>query len=167
MSEKLKYVVGDATSPISDSDIRLIIHCCNDIGGWGRGFVLALSKRDSTPEKLFRSWANGSIGACEYELGNIQICPFVEEGLCVANMVGQHGISTVNGTPPIRYDSIAACLLKVKEWVKVKEAEGKSVTVHAPRFGAGLAGGRWDWIESLIVDNLCDSDIDVTIYDMK
>jgi O-acetyl-ADP-ribose deacetylase (regulator of RNase III) len=168
MSKTLKYVKGDATAPVSTSDIRLIIHVVNNCKAWGKGFVLALSKRDPTPEKFFRSWSNGKLqNVAPYELGNIQICPFAEEGLYVINMVGQEGIKVVNGIPPVRYDAIDSCLAKVRAFVEdQKSATGKSVSVHAPRFGAGLSGGKWELIEKLIIDNLCSYDIDVTVYDL-
>ena len=170
MSKNLKYVIGDATHPVSDTDARLIIHCCNSVGAWGRGFVLALSKRDKLPEMSFRAWAKKElIDVAPYVLGNIQICSYCsssEKNLFVANMVGQKGITTVDGVPPIRYDAVDSCLSKVREWIKMLEAEGKTISVHAPRFGSALAGGDWRLIEKLIIDNLCNYDIDVTIYDL-
>lgn len=39
-------------------------------------------------------------------------------------------------------------------------------TVHAPRFGAGLAGGDWTIIERLIQEYLTDGTREVTIYDL-
>lgn len=38
------YLKGDATCPQAKG-VKIICHVCNDIGGWGKGFVLALSKR--------------------------------------------------------------------------------------------------------------------------
>jgi hypothetical protein len=49
----LKYVIGDATSPQGTGN-KIIVHICNDIGGWGLGFVLALSKRWKAPEIQYR-----------------------------------------------------------------------------------------------------------------
>ncbi len=45
----IKYITGDATNPEADG-LRIIVHVCNDIGGWGRGFVLALSNKWEVPE---------------------------------------------------------------------------------------------------------------------
>ena len=39
----IKYIIGDATAPKMDGT-KIICHVCNVIGGWGKGFVLALSK---------------------------------------------------------------------------------------------------------------------------
>jgi hypothetical protein len=44
MSE-ITYVRGDATAP-SVKGVKLIAHVCNDIGGWRKGFVLALRAHD-------------------------------------------------------------------------------------------------------------------------
>ena len=41
----IKYVTGDATNPIDTIDTnesKVIIHVCNDISRWGKGFVLAV-----------------------------------------------------------------------------------------------------------------------------
>ena len=42
---KTNHVIGDATQPLGDGP-EIIVHVCNDIGGWGRGFVVALFYRD-------------------------------------------------------------------------------------------------------------------------
>lgn len=40
-----------------------------------------------------------------------------------------------------------------------------TASVHMPRIGCGLAGGRWERIEPLIITALCAQDIPVTVYD--
>ena len=58
----IDYVKGDATSPVG-SGTKIICHVCNDVGGWGRGFVVALSRRWSAPEARYREWhAQGEAG---------------------------------------------------------------------------------------------------------
>lgn len=47
---EILYIKGDATAPIG-SGVKVITHICNDIGGWGKGFVLALSKKWKMPEE--------------------------------------------------------------------------------------------------------------------
>lgn len=42
------YLTGDATAP-GGTGTRIIAHVCNDIGHWGKGFVLAISKRWPEP----------------------------------------------------------------------------------------------------------------------
>ena len=94
-SKEILYTNGDATSPKGEGK-KYIVHVCNDIGGWGRGFVLALSNKWDSPEKSYREWNRNGFyelpdsTKCKFELGNIQVVP-VEENLSVINMIGQHG----------------------------------------------------------------------------
>jgi hypothetical protein len=46
----LRIVRGDATSPQAKGP-KLIAHIGNDLGGWGKGFVLAVSRRWPEPEQ--------------------------------------------------------------------------------------------------------------------
>ncbi|MEV4116160.1 Appr-1-p processing protein [Nonomuraea sp. NPDC049695] len=156
----IRYVRGDATDPMG-SGSRIVAHCSNDTGGWGRGFVLALSRRWPQPEEAYRRWYRGRAGN-DFGLGAIQLVP-VDQDLYVANMVAQHGIRSAArvGRPPIRYDALAQCLAKLAQHASRLEAN-----VHLPRIGAGLAGGSWDVIEPLIQQHLADHGISVTVYDL-
>lgn len=156
----IKYIKGDATSPIGEGN-KIIIHCCNSVGAWGAGFVLALSKKWKEPEVQYRKWFRGYDGSKVFELGQVQFVK-VEGDIIVANMIGQEGVGFNNGMPPIRYNAIDKCLKQVAEIAKKYNA-----SIHGPRFGSALAGGKWEEIEKLIIENLCENDISVTIYDFN
>lgn len=51
----INYLKGDATNP-EISGNKIIAHICNDVGGWGKGFVVAVSKRWKEPELSYREW---------------------------------------------------------------------------------------------------------------
>ena len=51
----ITYIKGDATCPQAKGT-KLIVHICNDLGGWGKGFVVAISKRWPKPEEAYREW---------------------------------------------------------------------------------------------------------------
>ena len=38
-------------------------------------------------------------------------------------------------------------------------------SVHMPRIGCGLAGGKWEEIEPIITDELTSQGIEVSVYD--
>jgi O-acetyl-ADP-ribose deacetylase (regulator of RNase III) len=155
---KPRYIKGDATAPVKETPIGIIIHCCNDIGAWGAGFVLALSRKWPEPEKRY-------LAAERYCLGEVQFVG-VTPDLMVANMIGQHGCGRrPDGSPPIDYPAIRCCLDKVREEIDLLGGP-EIASVHAPRFGAGLAGGDWNVIEQIISDELCSCGISVTIYDL-
>lgn len=155
----IRYVVGDATAPCGDGP-RLIVHVCNDLGRWGRGFVLAISRRWREPEQAFRAWHRGEV-AQPHALGEVQLVQ-VEPDLWVANLIGQHGLTSRSRTdPPIRYDAIAAGLSSVRA-----HARRLAASVHMPRIGCGLAGGRWEVIEPIVSRELDAHGVAVTVYDV-
>ncbi|NDV93911.1 hypothetical protein D0T84_03125 [Dysgonomonas sp. 521] len=85
----------------------------------------------------------------------------VEPYIYVANMIGQRGTKTGRSTgAPVRYEAIEACLEKL-----AVDAKQLGASVHMPRIGCGLAGGKWNRVEPLIEQTLIKNDIDVYIYD--
>lgn len=154
--ELINYIRGDATQPAGDGN-KIIVHVCNDIGAWGKGFVVALSRRWPQPEKEFKKWYKSKIN---FALGETRFVQ-VEEDIWVANMVGQRNIKTASsGIPPVRYEAIAEALSKVAVF-----AAEKNASVHMPRIGCGLAGGTWDKMEPIIEAALTSRNISVTVYD--
>lgn len=81
----IKYVTGDATDPIdtikfentttttpetketeeNEKEFKVIIHVCNDINRWGKGFVLAVSKKWPEAAKVYHKM--------EMKLGKIRL----------------------------------------------------------------------------------------------
>ena len=154
----ITYLTGDATNPVEVNGRKIIAHIVNTIGAWGRGFVLELSKKWEKPEVEYRKWFESS--GYKLSLGEVQFVK-VEKELVVANMVGQESIGWRDGIPPIRYEAVDACLKKVAE---IAKKHGASVIL--PRIGCGLAGGKWEEIEPLLIENLSKQDISVYVYDL-
>lgn len=161
-----RYRVGDATLPQGGGH-RMIIHCCNSIGAWGAGFVMSLSKRWKKPEEQYKLWYRSQVlDRVPFKLGEIQIVD-VNSDLSVVNMIAQDGIGFKKNEqgeliPPVRYDALESCLKKV-----AKEAKDRKSSIHAPRICCGLAGGRWNKVEPLLVTNLINQSISVNIYDFS
>jgi O-acetyl-ADP-ribose deacetylase (regulator of RNase III) len=155
---EIKYVKGDATAPIGNGS-KIIVHICNDIGGWGKGFVTAISRRWSEPESSYRDWYKTKD---DFELGKVQFVK-VDLNLWIANLIGQHKINKdEQDRPPIRYEALESGLQLVRSF-----ATEQGATVHMPRIGCGLAGGRWEEVEPIIKKTLTDQDIEVTVYDFE
>lgn len=155
---KIKYQIGDATRSVG-SDPKIIVHVCNDVGGWGKGFVVAVSRRWPQPERRYRAWHRGEEPQ-PFALGQVQFVE-VEKDIWVANLVGQTGMGVRDGVPPVRYEAIREALRVVA--AKAKEL---SASVHMPRIGCGLAGGKWEEVERIIDNELITAGIAVTVYDL-
>ena len=154
--KEIIYIKGDATCPAGDGN-KIIVHVCNDIGGWGKGFVMAISSKWSAPEKQYRAWYKSKE---KFTLGEVQFVQ-VEENLWVANIIGQRNINKdENGNFPVRYEAIESALTKVSVFAKEN-----NISVHMPRIGCGLAGGKWEFMEPIILRTLSAKNIEVTVYD--
>lgn len=157
----ITYMTGDATQPLGNAP-KAIVHIVNDVGLWGRGFVLAVSRRWTGPEVAYRRWYSSRDN---FDLGQIQPVE-VEPGLWVINMIAQHGVmgrSTGKGDgPPIRYCDLKSCLKQVSSF-----ARSRGLSIHMPRIGTGLAGGSWPVIERIIQETLIADQVGVTVYDFN
>ncbi|MFB6786195.1 macro domain-containing protein [Streptomyces olivaceus] len=154
MSE-IRYVRGDATVP-SVKGVKVIAHVCNDLGGWGKGFVLAVSRRWPEPEAAYRAWHRDR-AANDFGLGAIQLVR-VETYVWVANMIGQRGMRTGSKGVPVRYEAIDTALGRLAD-----RAIELGASVHMPRIGCGLAGGKWSRGEPLISERLAGRGVPVTV----
>jgi len=163
MPTTIKYIKGDATKPIQkEGRVCVIPHICNDIGGWGKGFVLALSRAWKEPELEYKKWfkEQSDPAAGPFELGNVQFVTVSNGKIVIANIIGQHTIwKSKDGNPPIRYNAVESGLEKVAQYCLNNNGD-----VHAPKFGSDLAGGDWNKIEQMIIEKLCSKEIPVTVY---
>lgn len=155
---RITYLEGDATQPqeaVRVAPFTVIAHVCNNIGGWGSGFVVAVSRRWSAPEDCYRAWGP------PYRLGDVQLVQ-VEDRLYVANIIGQNG--TINNRrgegPPVRYEAIREALAQLAEWCLEVRAN-----VAMPRIGCGLAGGSWAIVEQIVEEELTRKGVAVFVYD--
>ena len=164
----IHYIYGDATFPerITPNKKNLIVHIVNDVGAWGAGFVLSISRRWTKPEYTYKAnWTTK-------HLGDIDIIQ-VEQNIAVVNLFGQKGIRTrsfyggsvlqrrrqISLQPPVRYDAIKLGLSKLKALIKGRT----DIAIHMPKIGCGLAGGDWSIISKIIEVTL--SDVDVYVYE--
>lgn len=150
----IHYVKGDATAPIGDGH-KIIVHCCNNAGAWGAGFVLALSRKWPHVEKAYLAQRG-------YKLGAVQFA-YAEESVTVANLIGQDGCGFRNGQPPVRYPAIYAGLIQVA--YEARQLHVPYASIHMPRMGCGLAGGTWTEMEPII--NQALEGLDVYVYDLE
>lgn len=167
---KLTYVKGDVTEPQRNDPAEVIVlpHVCNNIDGWGRGVVVAISNKWPEPEREYRDYMNSSTTQASASRGlGETIRVEVADNIVVMNMIAQNGVRGKDNPIPLRYPA----LVKTMEYVALDiirmKGQGKQVSIACPKFGAGLAGGDWRVIEALIRQCWCDYGIDVTVYEFE
>jgi O-acetyl-ADP-ribose deacetylase (regulator of RNase III) len=169
----INYVKGDATSP-AGSGLRIIAHVCNDVGGWGAGFVLAISRKWQEPEAAYRSMRSDDLTkalheqlktpdvyveprSTIYKLGTVQFVS-VEDEILVANMIAQRGLGKRN-MPAVDYSALKLTLQEV-----FYQAKKLRASVHMPKIGCGLGGGDWNVVEKIIEETM--EDVKTTVYEL-
>jgi len=152
-----KHIKGDVTQPVGEGN-KIICHIVNDLGVMGAGVAKDIRDKWDKAYIKYKQWSQKP----DFQLGGVQFV-MVEDDVAVCNMVGQHGIGFSNDNPPIRYDAVDCCFKKVANVAKDHKA-----SIHMPfKIGCGLAHGNWDEIKKLIDKNLCEQDIDVTLYEKE
>lgn len=159
----LTYIDGDVREPIGKG-LKVVVHCCNDIGVMGAGVALSLSNKWTNVKQDYREWYKDNK---TFKLGNTQFVA-VEHDVIVCNMIGQHGCGfDADGNPPVRYEAITKGLRQITKRLKAHWYSRPKGSVHCPRFGSDLAGGDWNIIEKIIKTELVAKGINVTVYDWK
>lgn len=160
--KKIEYLKGNAITPIvKDDAISVICHCCNTIGKWGKGFVVSLATHYPEAKKAYYQYLR-CVGN-EHALGKCCIAS-VGKNLMVANVFGQERIyPTSDGQIPLIYQALEDGLKTCKT---IMQAMNLPFTIHMPRIGCGLAGGKWDIVEDIINRVFSEADIQVYVYDL-
>jgi hypothetical protein len=130
----------------------VIPHVVNDKGKWASGFVLPLAKSFPQAKQDYLGWSSSGC----LEMGQLWRTQ-VDKNIAIAHMVGQ----TLSGKRPhvrdLYYNHLVYCMTGVARlpW---------KFEIVCPRFGAGLAGGNWEFIKELINDCWVKAGIPVTVY---
>lgn len=162
MTTEIRYVLGNALEPIPvDPMARIVIpHICNNVGAFGAGFALAVANK-YPKAKVDYHWM-GALYSRDQFLGKVGFVG-LGNGITIANMVAQDGLPTATRRTCIDYAALLDCLYQVAGYC---DDYFGTCEVHAPRFGTGFAGGKWDRIESIIKQTLIPLRIPVIIYDL-
>lgn len=177
----ITYKKGDLFTMLPTTSTVVIPHVCNNIGGWGSGFVVAVSNqwpkecKFASPEFQYRAWFSQGewpvknmatlpyedpILPASFRLGEVQFAKTGSNNVTVANMIAQNGTVSKQNPKPIKYAALVSCMKKVAD-----HCDGLR-QIHAPKFGSALAGGNWEFIEELIDELWCARGLDVTVYEL-
>lgn len=142
----LHYVKGD----LFRADEEILAHGCNCKGGFGSGVAAGMAHNHRKARDQYLSKHNNE----GWTLGDVQ---FVNSGRkWIANCATQEAYLP-RGVQHADYDAIRICMLKVKDF-----AQKNSLRIAIPKIGAGLAGGDWNIIETILKEVF--SDYDITVY---
>jgi O-acetyl-ADP-ribose deacetylase (regulator of RNase III) len=151
--------VGHLTYKKSDlfvfrTEPTIIAHGCNCRGGFGSGVAGQVARLYPQAREAYLAKYKSE----GWQLGEVQYVSIIEHrtSLWVANMATQD----TYGGPGVHvdYEAVKNCFDNLLAF-----AEGV-YAVSIPKIGAGLGGGDWEIIESIIVDRLKNYDVEVTCH---
>lgn len=166
----LHYVKGDAAKPFRiPNTVTVIAHIVNNIFVWGKGFVLALDKNYPSAKTQYFAYKAlkrkpkpvDYLGDCLLAYDVSFTTPTVTT--VVANLFAQHGIRSATNPRPLQYESLRTSLTTLS--VELTRRNENTFVIHMPRIGCGLAGGKWELVEPIILDTIGKS-FDVYVYDL-
>ncbi len=136
--QKIEYRKGNLLNVTSG----IIAHGCNAQGVMGSGVAKGIREKFPTAYRYYRdqytSGYQSSLG-----LGDVQIVSVVPKTLYVANLITQEFYGT-SGNRYVSYDAVDECFDNLFARNIPKQI------VNIPKIGAGLGGGDWSVIESII-----------------
>lgn len=152
----IEYREWDATQPVNSSRC-IIVHVVNDIGAWGKGFVLALERQWPGTKRHYKVWIKTSPALGE----TLNRC--VGNANYIINLLAQRGLRSAINPIPIDYKALRKALAKTQLTLG---GPNNTYTVQMPRIGCGLAGGDWAVVEQIIIEELSSKNQHVVVCDM-
>jgi hypothetical protein len=175
--DQASYTVynGDLFSFISDrldaganGSSIIVPHVCNNINAFGAGFAAVLADRYPVVKENYHLLGPTFLKS---NLGHVQFIDVNHKNsykhrLFFANMIAQNGLRGFNNKRPLNYAALVHSMLRIKQFIKNQKTNDSTekFEIHCPKFGTGLAGGRWDFVSELIEDIWGDQKVFVYNY---
>lgn len=138
----------------------IVPHVCNNIDLFGAGFAAAVSQHYPMVKENYHLLGSKFL---KDNLGYVQFVevkknvPFNHK-LIFANMIAQQGTINRNNPRPLHYLALTKCMVNIRNYI-ITNFKDQKVQIRCPKFGCGLAGGNWFFIQDLIKDIWTDFDI--------
>lgn len=145
----------------------IVPHVCNNVDSFGAGFAAGVAKYYPIVKENYHMLGSYFL---KNNLGYTQFVEVAKNNtyghkLVFANMIAQNGIISKSNPRPLNYYALVKSMVSIKSYAQQNfSREDHPVQIHAPKFGSGLAGGEWKFIEELIKD-VWDN-IPTFIYDL-
>jgi hypothetical protein len=132
----------------------IVPHVCNNIDLFGAGFAHAIAEYYPIVKENYHLLGKTFL---KNNAGYVQYVKTIEDknyghSLVFANMIAQNEIISKNNPRPLNYYSLCKAMHDISIFIKDKFKTDQKVEIHAPKFGCGLAGGNWNFVQELIRD---------------
>ncbi len=144
---KIEYRKGN----LFETDILHIVHGCNAQGVMGSGVAKIVKEQYFEAYKFYAE----QYDEAGLKLGDVQFVP--ANGKVIVNAITQENFGRT-GAKFVDYNAVANCMKTINRVLKLSG----ETQVAMPQIGAGLGGGDWSVIASIIESEL--QDIQPVVY---
>lgn len=146
----MRTIKGDLVKLAASGDFNVIVHGCNCFNTMGAGVALQIANRFPEARKVDAMTAYGDprkLGG--YTLASVR--GDHSDALLIVNGYTQYGTASSPEECVVDYDAIRQVFSTV---VYNLACMNQHMRIGIPMIGAGLAGGDWDIISSIIEEEL-------------
>lgn len=161
----IKYKVGDLIAAAKAGDVAVIAHGANCLNTMKSGIAPKIAKAFPEAWQADQETDRGN----REKLGKLSLA-FSTGGVLVCNLYSQYTFTgRKKGEMDLDYQALRSSLAGMSSVLythcQVFNIKPHDLRIGLPKIGAGLAGGDWDIIYSMIREILCG--FNVTIYVLK
>ena len=135
----------------------IVPHVCNNLDLFGGGFAAQVAVEypevKSNYHLLGKKFLQSNLGHDQFIIVHKE--PVYGHKIIFVNMIAQNGIRRPDNERPLNYAALVRSMVGVSQYIQMNTGfitKQEKIEIHAPRFGSGLAGGNWDFIDDLITD---------------
>lgn len=165
-----KTIKGDLVKLALAGNFDFIIQGCNCRGIMGSGIAPQIAEAFGSGADAVRQvdWdypipvgSKDRLGGYSYHRSNMSLFYGGTHDTTVINAYTQFNTAKFKGDVVVDYDAIRTVFTKLN--VDIKESLDYDASIGIPMIGAGLAGGDWEIIKSII--NEVTPDLDITLVE--
>ena len=132
-------------------------HVCNNIDLFGAGFAAQVADKYPSAKTNYHLLGKNFLSK---NMGYSQVLKVKENEkykhkLYIVNMIAQNGVRSYDNNRPLNYYGLVKSMVMLAQFIETNTGflnKTENVEIHCPKFGSGLAGGNWSFINDLIDD---------------
>jgi len=152
-NNRLRFVNANLFTEIQQFSTQyniIVPHVCNNKGVFGGGFTSGIRKYFPIVEENYSLLGKKCIlGYTQFVIAKHD--KISDKKIIFANMLAQNGTISKFNSRPLNYFHLAICMKNVHNYI-MDNFDFEETQIHCPKFGSGLAGGNWKFIQDLITD---------------
>ena len=156
-NDNIFEIIKDRVSAGNNGATVFVPHVCNNIDLFGAGFAAQVADKFPSVKADYHMLGKNFL---RNNLGYSQILKVFEDPkfrhkLFFVNMIAQNGTISNNNPRPLNYPALVKSMINLQQYIFMNTGfihKTEKIEIHAPKFGSGLAGGNWNFIQDLIDD---------------